>query len=127
MTSDYISFMHMPERSRIQGAAQLQGVGAADRKDPAERGQDLPPGKAVEEEQTPDAEKLDSAVSRIRDYVQNFQRDLQFSVDSDSGRTVIKVVDSQTNRVIRQLPSEESLRIAQELDSPESVMLSELA
>jgi flagellar protein FlaG len=94
------------------------------RNESAASGQLLPPGsdeKAVEPEQ------VASAVSKITDFVQNFQRDLQFSIDETSGRTVIEVVDSETKQVIRQIPSEETLRMAEKLDSPESLIFSEQA
>ena len=59
--------------------------------------------------------ELDAALSKISDYVQNVQRSLTFSVDKDSGRTIIKVVDSANNEVIRQIPSEEVLAIAKRI------------
>jgi flagellar protein FlaG len=66
-------------------------------------------------------------VSQISDFVQNFQRDLVFSIDKDSERLVVKVVDSETQEVIRQIPSEEMLRIAKNLDAADSFMLREQA
>jgi flagellar protein FlaG len=87
-------------------------------------GQELPLNKAEDEVSV---QQVESAVSQISDYVQNFQRDLQFSVDKDSDRLVVKVVDSETQEVIRQIPSEEMLRIARSLDSSESLILREQA
>jgi flagellar protein FlaG len=130
MSSDYITSIHVIETARLQGPQQLsrapqpQQSSEVERNKAAAGGQDLPPGKA---EVAKDAEQVESAVSQISDFVQNFQRDLQFSVDKESGRTVIKVVDSKTEEVIRQIPSEETLRIAQNLDSPESLILREQA
>lgn len=72
-------------------------------------------------------EQVESAVSQISDFVQNFQRDLKFSIDEESDRLVVKVVDSETQEVIRQIPSEESLRIARNLESAESIILREQA
>jgi flagellar protein FlaG len=72
-------------------------------------------------------ERVESAVSQISDFVQNFQRDLVFSIDKDSERLVVKVVDSETQEVIRQIPSEEMLRIAKNLDAADSLMLREQA
>lgn len=68
---------------------------------------------AVKEEVKP--EELKQAVSKLNDYVQNMQRDLQFSVDKDSGVTVVKVIDSKTDKVIRQIPNEETLKLARSL------------
>jgi len=74
-----------------------------------------------------DTGQLESAVSQISEFVQNFQRDLAFSVDKESGRTVIKVIDSRTKDVIRQIPSEVALRLAKNLQSPDSLILREQA
>ncbi|WP_417070722.1 flagellar protein FlaG [Niveibacterium terrae] len=59
--------------------------------------------------------QLQKAVSDLRDAVEPLARDLQFSVDKDTGRTVVKIIDSSTDKVIRQIPSEEALAIAKDL------------
>ena len=61
------------------------------------------------------ADELQQAVSNLNDYVQNMQRDLQFSIDKESGVMVVKVIDTKTAKVIRQIPTEESLRMARSL------------
>ena len=60
-------------------------------------------------------EKLEEMVSHLKEYVQNMQRDMDFSVDDKTGRFVVKVIDSQTKELIRQIPSEEMLSIARHL------------
>ena len=62
------------------------------------------------------AEKLDKAISRINEFVQNIQRDLQFSIDDESGKTVIKVIDSESKEVIRQIPEEVLLEVARSIE-----------
>lgn len=59
-----------------------------------------------------DATQLKEAVTKLNDYVQNVQRNLSFSVDKDSGQTVVKVYDVQTKELIRQIPSDETLKLA---------------
>ncbi len=79
-------------------------------------------------EQSPaaiDPKALQSALSKMTEHVQNLQRALQFSVDEESGETVVKVVDSETKEVIRQIPSEELLAIANRLRSTAGVLLAE--
>lgn len=61
------------------------------------------------------AQQLDGAVSRINEYVQNIQRTLEFTVDAESGRDVVKILDKQTEEVIRQVPTEEVLAIARNI------------
>jgi flagellar protein FlaG len=62
-----------------------------------------------------DDAELEAAVSKVADYVQNVQRNLSFSVDKESGHTVVKVIDSKSDEVIRQIPSEELLALARRL------------
>jgi flagellar protein FlaG len=62
-----------------------------------------------------DPAQLQALVGEIQGRVQNMQRALQFSVDEESGATIVKVVDTQTKEVIRQIPAEEVLSIASRL------------
>jgi len=72
--------------------------------------------KAVtKEKDTENPDDLKQAVSQINDYVQNIQRNLQFSIDPKSGTTVVKVIDTKSEKVIRQMPNEETLRLARSL------------
>ncbi|MBT8131012.1 MAG: flagellar protein FlaG [Gammaproteobacteria bacterium] len=65
---------------------------------------------AVAETEKP--EKLEVAVEKVRNTVTDLQRELQFSVDEDSGRTIITVIDRESGKIIRQIPPEELLQIA---------------
>lgn len=69
-------------------------------------------GEALPHEEPNQSTKVEQAVNQMNQYVQTLNRDLQFSVDEDSGRTVVKVLDTETKEVIRQIPSEELLRMA---------------
>lgn len=66
-------------------------------------------------------EQVSQAVSDLNDYVQSVGRDLQFQVDEDSGRSIIKVLDSETQEIIRQIPSEEVLALARTLNQTQSL------
>jgi len=56
---------------------------------------------------------LNEAVTHLNEYMQNHRRNLEFSVDEGSGRTVIKVIDAETDEVIREIPPEEVMKTAQ--------------
>jgi flagellar protein FlaG len=71
-------------------------------------------GEANAKEDKDDA-NLKQAVDDLNGYVQNMQRNLQFSIDKDSGTMVVKVIDSKSEKVIRQMPTEETLRLARTL------------
>jgi len=62
-----------------------------------------------------DEAKLDKVVEDLNEFVQVIQRKLQFSVDEESGKTVVKVIDSETDQIIRQIPSEEILEMQNRL------------
>ena len=100
------------------------GEAGTERQRPAADGGRLPPVSAAESR---DPARVEAAVSQISEFVQNLQRDLQFSVDENSGRIVIKVIDSNTQEVIREIPPEHALRVARNLEEAESLMLREQA
>lgn len=60
-------------------------------------------------------ERVEQTVMRMNEYLREIRRDLNFSVDDDSGRVVVKVINTETNEVIRQIPSEEALELAERL------------
>ena len=80
---------------------------------------------AAEHGSLPDPQTLQNALGNLSAHVQNLHRSLQFSVDQESGDTVVKVVDAETKEVIRQIPSEELLAIAQRLRAGNGVLLTE--
>jgi flagellar protein FlaG len=57
-------------------------------------------------------EEVLEAVQNLNDFVQKTRRELNFSVDEQTGRTVVKVIDHETKDVIRQIPAEEILDVA---------------
>lgn len=64
----------------------------------------------------PDRKAIQVALEEVNQAVQKVAPGLEFSVDKQSGSTVVKVVDSQTKELIRQIPGEEVLRIARAID-----------
>lgn len=68
-------------------------------------------------------EQLDNAVSKLNDFVQNVQRDLQFEVNNELGETIVRVVDQETREVIRQIPDEVAMRLAEKLQQDEPLTL----
>ncbi|MEO8039120.1 MAG: flagellar protein FlaG [Betaproteobacteria bacterium] len=66
---------------------------------------------------------LQVAVESVQDKVKLTSSNLKFSIDEDSGKTIVRVVDDNTNEVIRQIPSEEMLAIARNLARVEGALL----
>lgn len=86
------------------------------RKPVAEGGQALPQGEA----QPANVIQISQAVEQINNRVQSVRRDLEFSVDEASKRTVIRVMDSETKEVIRQIPAETVLAMARMIQLDEA-------
>jgi len=69
------------------------------------------------------AERVEEAVANLNEYVQSVQRDLQFRLDDNSGKTVITVYDSSTEEVVRQIPDDVVLRLARDLQQDVPISL----
>lgn len=60
----------------------------------------------------PNVQETEEAVARLNEILRDRRRELEFSVDQDTGRTVLKVIHAESGEVIRQIPPEELLQIA---------------
>lgn len=66
--------------------------------------------------------QVQGAIDQINDAMQMVRRDLEFSVDDETGRAVVKVLESQSEEVIRQIPAEEILTIAENLEEMRGIL-----
>lgn len=92
---------------------------------PAGAGQTAPVAKAASGEAG--AAQLDRAVDTINQFLKPVASSIQFSIDEESGRTLVKVVDTDTNTVLRQFPSKEALAMSSELSKLQGLLLREKA
>jgi flagellar protein FlaG len=90
--------------------------------------------KAVASTQAPvheavesDRAKLEGAVKKLNDYVAPALQTIQFSIDQESERIVVKVVDTTTQEVLRQIPNEEVLAITKTLDKLQGLVIRQTA
>lgn len=68
------------------------------------------------EPQQASVEELKSAVAAINQAMQQSNQALEFSVDTDTEQTVVRMVDTSTGELIRQYPSEATLAIARGIE-----------
>ncbi|TFW26016.1 flagellar protein FlaG [Duganella callida] len=64
----------------------------------------------------PTLDQVSEAVSKLNKSPQAQSSGLEFSIDTDTKLTVVKVVDQSTKEVLRQMPTPEALAIAKALD-----------
>lgn len=67
------------------------------------------------------------AVNDLNKAMQFMSRELEFSVDTDSDRTIVKVIDQQTREVIRQMPTKEALEIGKALEKAQGLLIKQTA
>ena len=103
---------HQSLGAGVQAVQPAKEVEKAQQELPVE-GKKLPPETKNTEV---DSEALEDAVRDMNEHVQQANRELQFSVDKNSGRTVITVLDKETQQVVRQIPGDEALHFAQRLE-----------
>ena len=85
-------------------------------------------GNAQEQAQrVPSAGELQKALEEVEKAVAPMAQSLQFSLDKDSGKTVVKVMDTDTNEVIRQIPTEEVLAISKAVDKLKGLLIKQQA
>lgn len=72
-------------------------------------------------------ETVAAVAAQIESYLRSVGRQVQISIDSESGETIISVRDANTGDLIRQIPSAEALRLSQSLGSHHSSLVDILA
>lgn len=102
-------------RPSVDGAARIAAPVAA------------APAASVKTDKQPQHAELSNAVADLNKVAQAASQGVRFSVDEDTGRTVVKVVDTQTDKVLRQIPTVEALKLWRSIEQMQGVMLRDKA
>jgi flagellar protein FlaG len=86
-----------------------------------------PVDKAAAARQAGSPDPLDEAINNINKSLKVSGQGVEFSVDDDSKRLVVKVIDTDTREVLRQMPSKEALEIAKALDRAQGMLIKQEA
>lgn len=110
-----------PTASASQARTDERAVGAATTGQAKSAAAAAASGAAAQAKQAtdgaePTSDQLDAALKHLNDTMTASSQDLEFSVDKDSKKTVVKLVDRTTHEVLRQMPTKEALEIAKSLD-----------
>lgn len=98
----------LPEQAATSPASQMQGTPAT--------------GGAQ-----PSRNEVEESVDTLNQFIKSLNNPMLFSIDEDTGKTVVKIVDSSTQEVIKQIPSEEILSIAKALDKLKGLFIEQKA
>ena len=104
------------------GAPALEGVGmtGVPRKEAAPV-QAAPPAEASAVPVA--ADEARAAAAHANRTIQAFTQALEFEIDADTKKLVIRLVDTQDGRVLRQVPAPEMLEIARGLDRMQTLLV----
>ncbi|MFN7087318.1 MAG: flagellar protein FlaG [Burkholderiales bacterium] len=72
-------------------------------------------------------EQMKKAMEAVNRALESVGGSVQFTVDKETGKTVVRVIDTATHELIRQIPSEEMLQIARSLDRLQGLLIHQRA
>lgn len=75
----------------------------------------------------PSAFQVSEALKSINKAMQSMSQNVEFAIDEDTDRAIVKVVDMETKEIIRQMPSKEVLEIAKALDKVQGLLIRQQA
>lgn len=90
-----------------------RGMAKQDVRDDAAQAADVRPTHTAK--QVGSAKNSVDIAGKLADMPQITKRNLQFSIDGDTGESVFRVIDSSTGELIRQIPSEQVLHIIEQV------------
>jgi len=99
------------KNSDLESVRQLNGSRAAE--DPSKR------------ENHDGENSIEGAVSDLNMLAQKMRRELQFSVEKDSGELVVKIIDKETDEVVRQIPPEVLLELRKRMTEAAGAIFSD--
>lgn len=72
-------------------------------------------------------EELVGAVKKLNEHVAPALQTIEFSLDQESKRMIVKVVDTETQKVLRQIPNEEVVAMSKTLDKLQGLVIRQTA
>lgn len=72
-------------------------------------------------------DELVGAVKKLNEHVAPALQTIEFSLDQESKRMIVKVVDTETQKVLRQIPNEEVVAMSKTLDKLQGLVIRQTA
>ena len=81
------------------------------------------PKPAAAVEQPTSKAAVENAVRQANELIKPVSQSIEFTLDSDTGKVIVKMVDKETAQVIRQFPSEEMLALTRAMDKLQGLLI----
>jgi len=75
----------------------------------------------------PTKEQVEQAAARIKEVLRGTSSRLEFDIDPDLDKVVVKILNGESGEIIRQIPAQELLDLAKYLDAPKGLLVREHA
>lgn len=111
-----------PDNDPAAALREAQSASRSGGSEPADPMEKVSPVPMAEQKQ-----KVEEATKDVQRFVDQMTNNLKFSLDDESGRTVVKVIDRQTDEVLRQIPAEEMLEISRVLGKLKGLLVEQQA
>lgn len=128
IASNAVNVAPQQQNIRTQTAPQPQTAAPVEQRasnapQPVDQSQNSAKNNNATAQQNPqnEVQMLNEAAQKISNHLNLKNSSLEFSVDQNSGRNVVKIVDKTTKEVVRQIPSEEAIHIAEALDELDEI------
>jgi len=79
-------------------------------------------GSSLRKDDAQEEAKVKAAAEDIQKFFHSVKRNLEFSIDEDSGKVIVKVIASDSGEVVRQIPNAEILKLADSLSDANSLL-----
>lgn len=83
--------------------------------------------QAADSEKPVDQAALQQSVATLNQFIQPHEGSIEFSIDEDSGKTLLKIVDKETDTVLMQFPSKDALALAKTLGKTAGMLIRDSA
>lgn len=82
---------------------------------------------APDREKPVDPAALQQSVATLNQFIQPHEGSIEFSIDEDSGKTLLKIIDKETDTVLMQFPSKDALALAKTLGKTAGMLIRDSA
>ncbi len=116
----------VPGKEQERAGVERAGAGAQTAA-PANPVRSTPTDQSPADTASMDRRMIEEATKKVQRTVSALNSALQFQIDQDTEKLVIKIIDTNTKEVIKQIPPQEILDIAKALDKLQGLLVREKA
>lgn len=115
------------QNTALQGSPTKAGEGVTQNATIQAKSESSSPTEVANENAQLTVEEIEQTVESLNETMTLLERGINFEVDRDVKRTIIKVVDRETDEIIKQIPSEDLLKVIGHLQEMQHLLFDDKA